>query len=190
MARREGTGWHLAEPRLVGQVPDFLTRLRDEAGGGAVALGVDLPIGIPRAYAARRPETGFLDFLGQTHKWPEFYQVCATLDEIRPERPFYPARGVKGMTRAAHAAALGLEGARGLSRACDRATAERPAGAPLFWTLGANQTGKAAIAAWTGLLLPALARRFNAAGESPGPPTNESPPGPPRARRYWLPGYR
>ena len=35
-----------------------------------------------------------------------------------------------------------------LSRACDRATAERPAGAPLFWTLGANQSGKAAIAAW------------------------------------------
>ena len=61
------------------------------------------------------------------------------------------------MTRAAHAAALGLDGAAGLSRACDRATAERPAGAPLFWTLGANQVGKAAIAAWQAMLLPALA---------------------------------
>lgn len=60
------------------------------------------------------------------------------------------------MTRAAHAAALGLNGASGLSRACDRATAERPAGAPLFWTLGANQSGKAAIAAWRDMLLPAL----------------------------------
>ena len=48
---------------------------------------------------------------------------------------------------------------RGLSRACDRATAERPAGAPLFWTLGANQSGKAAIAAWQDMLLPALAER-------------------------------
>ena len=47
--------------------------------------------------------------------------------------------------------------AAALSRACDRATAERPAGAPLFWTLGANQSGKAAIAAWQHMLLPALA---------------------------------
>jgi len=183
VARRDGTAWHLAEPRLVGQVPDFLTRLRDEADGGAVALGVDLPIGVPRAYAVRRPEAGFLDFLGQTQNWPDFYRVCAALDEIRPERPFYPARGVKGMTRAAHAAALGLEGARGLSRACDRATAERPAGAPLFWTLGANQTGKAAIAAWTGLLLPALARPISATNGSPEPSSRESRPDP--ALRLW-----
>jgi hypothetical protein len=61
------------------------------------------------------------------------------------------------MTRAGHAAALGLSGPAGLSRWCDRATAERPAGAPLFWTLGANQTGKAAIAAWRDWLAPALA---------------------------------
>jgi hypothetical protein len=61
------------------------------------------------------------------------------------------------MTRAAHAAAIGLADARALSRDCDRATAERPAGAPVFWTLGANQSGKAAIAAWRDLLLPARA---------------------------------
>jgi hypothetical protein len=61
------------------------------------------------------------------------------------------------MTRAAHAAALGLATAAGLSRLCDRATAIRPAGAPLFWTLGANQTGKAAISAWRDWLVPALA---------------------------------
>ena len=73
---------------------------------------------------------------------PDFFQVCATLAEVRPDRPFYPARGVRGMTRAAHAAALGLDGAAALSRACDRATAERPAGAPLFWTLGANQSAR------------------------------------------------
>jgi hypothetical protein len=61
------------------------------------------------------------------------------------------------MTRAAHAAALGLPGgADALHRACDRATAERPAGAPPFWTLGANQSGKAAIHAWREVLIPAL----------------------------------
>jgi hypothetical protein len=63
------------------------------------------------------------------------------------------------MTRASHAVALGLGDASGLSRACDRATTERPAGAPLFWTLGANQSGKAAISAWRDMLLPALAPR-------------------------------
>ena len=149
--------WRLAAPAPVGDVATFLARLRAAAAGGAVALGVDLPIGLPRAYAAALPERDFLHFLTATATRPDFFQVCATLAEVRPDRPFYPARGIRGMTRAAHAAALGLDGAAALSRACDRATAERPAGAPLFWTLGANQVGKAAIAAWQAMLLPALA---------------------------------
>ncbi len=128
------------------------------AAGGAVALGVDLPLGLPRAYAANLVERDFLHFLASMAVRPEFFQVCATLNELAPDRPFYPARGIRGMTRAAHALALGLGGSADLSRACDRATAQRPAGAPLFWTLGANQSGKAAIAAWQHLILPALAR--------------------------------
>jgi hypothetical protein len=156
LARPTRGVWHVDAPVLVGDVGTLLPRLHAAAEGGAVALGVDLPIGVPRAYAAQRRESGFLHFLQQTGGWPDFFQVCATLDELRPERPFYPARGIRGMTRAAHAAALGLGGPDGLSRACDRATAHRPAGAPLFWTLGANQSGKAAIAAWRDLLVPAL----------------------------------
>jgi hypothetical protein len=144
---------------LVGDPGGFLDVLRAEAGGAPVALGVDLPIGVPRAYARQRPEPGFLAFLATIRSWPEFFVVCETLEELRHDRPFYPARGIKGMTRASHAAALDLGHASGLSRACDRATTERPAGAPLFWTLGANQSGKAAIAAWRDMLLPALARR-------------------------------
>jgi hypothetical protein len=146
-------------PRLVGDPASFLDALRAEAGGGPVALGVDLPIGVPRTYATQRPEAGFLEFLTTIRGWPDFFRVCETVPEIRIDRPFYPARGIKGMTRASHAAALGLGLASGLSRACDRATAERPAGCPLFWTLGANQSGKAAIAAWRDMLLPALGNR-------------------------------
>ncbi len=157
VAHREGVGWRLVAPALVGEVASFLSRLRSSTSGGAVALGVDLPIGLPRAYAAGVPESHFLDFLNRIAARPDFFRVCATLADVTPERPFYPARGVRGMTRAAHAEALGLDGAAALSRACDRATAERPAGAPLFWTLGANQSGKAAIAAWQEMLLPALA---------------------------------
>jgi hypothetical protein len=157
VAQRTTTGWTLTAPRLVGDVSTLVTRLTEQAEGGAVALGADLPIGLPRAYAATRPEADFPAFLRTVTRLPDFFSVCATLEEIRPDRPFYPARGISGMTRLSHALALGLVDASGLSRACDRATAERPAGAPLFWTLGANQSGKAAIAAWQHLILPALA---------------------------------
>jgi hypothetical protein len=157
VARRDDAVWRLAEPQPVGEVASFLARLRQAAAGGAVALGVDLPLGLPRAYAAGLMESDFLHFLAETHRRPDFFLVCPSLAEIARDRPFYPARGLRGMTRAAHAAALGLDGPAALSRACDRATGERPAGAPLFWTLGANQSGKAAIAAWRQMLLPALA---------------------------------
>jgi hypothetical protein len=157
IAHRTTTGWSLRAPRLVGDVSALLCCLVDEAEGGAVALGADLPIGLPRAYAATRAEANFPAFLRSLRGLPDFFSVCATLDEIRPDRPFYPTRGIAGMTRLSHALALGLADASGLCRACDRATTERPAGAPLFWTLGANQSGKAAIAAWQHLILPAVA---------------------------------
>jgi hypothetical protein len=159
LAERQGEAWRLAAPEPVGDVASLFARLRARAGGGAVALGVDLPLGLPRAYAAVYADgaADFPAFLRRLAARDDFFRVCATLDEIAPGRPFYPTRGQIGMTRAAHAASLGLADAAALCRACDRATAERPAGAPLFWTLGANQSGKAAIAAWRDLLLPALA---------------------------------
>jgi len=156
VARRGTRGWRVAAPEPVGEVTDFLDRLRARARGAPVALGVDFPLGLPRAYAAGM-EGDFPRFLLQLATNTRFFDVCAHLAEISRERPFYPVRGVKGMTSLSHAAALGLRGAEGLSRDCDRATVERPAGAPLFWTLGANQSGKAAIAAWRDMLVPALA---------------------------------
>ena len=145
----------MSAPRPVGDVFTFLDRLTAEAGGGAVALGADLPIGLPRAYAAQRREAGFLAFMRGVSSMPDFFRVCASLEEIGPDRPFYPARGIAGMTRLSHARALGFADVSALSRVCDRATGERPAGAPLFWTLGANQSGKAAIAGWQALIVPA-----------------------------------
>ncbi|HEX3347802.1 MAG TPA: hypothetical protein VHS58_06840 [Acetobacteraceae bacterium] len=132
--------------------------LRARAEGGSVALGVDLPFGLPRAYVERHPGAAdFPAFLrGLAHR-PDFFRVCAALDEVSAARPFYPLRNGPGMTRAGHAAALGLESAAGCYRACDRATADRPAGSSLFWTLGPQQVGKAALAAWRDLVLPALA---------------------------------
>jgi hypothetical protein len=156
VARRTGSGWALAEPRLVGDAGTLVARLLREADGGPVALGADLPIGLPRAYSASRTEPDYPEFMRRIHLMPDFFNVCSALEELHPGRPFYPARGIKGMTRLSHATALGLPDAASLGRWCDKATPERPAGAPLFWTLGANQTGKAAIDGWRSLILPAL----------------------------------
>ncbi|MBR0651445.1 hypothetical protein GXW78_17375 [Roseomonas terrae] len=155
IARRGSRGWRAEEPVPVGDPAALVAALLAE--GVPVAMGLDLPLGVPRGFAEGRREAGFIDFLRGRAGDGGFFTVAATLDEVSRGRPFYPARGVKGMTRAAHAEALGLGDARGLSRWCDRATAERPAGAPVFWTLGANQSGKAAIAAWRDWLAPRLA---------------------------------
>jgi hypothetical protein len=163
VARGRPGEWGVDAPCLVGEVGTLIARLEAEGARAsppydAVALGVDFPIGVPRAFAAlHAAEADFPAFLRGLAARPGFLSVCATLGEIGGGRPFYPARGVRGMTRLSHALALGLGGAADLSRRCDRATPLRPAGAPVFWTLGANQSGKAAIAAWRDLLLPALA---------------------------------
>jgi hypothetical protein len=156
VASRTAIGWILSAPEPVGPPGDLIERLIRRAEGGPVVLGADLPIGLPRAYAVTRPEPDFTTFLRSLAAMPDFFQVCATIDDIRHDRPFYPARGIRGMTRLSHALALGFPDATGLSRMCDKATSERPAGAPLFWTLGANQSGKAAISAWQTLILPSL----------------------------------
>jgi hypothetical protein len=52
--------------------------------------------------------------------------------------------------------ALGLHSAEQLLRLCDRRTATRGNACEIFWTLGANQVGRAAIQGWQELLTPAL----------------------------------
>jgi hypothetical protein len=150
--------WHVEAPEPVGETASLLHRLDAQAEGGRIAFGIDCPLGLPRAHA--RLHSGrhghFRDFLTRLDDEPDFLRVCHSLDEVHAGRPFYPQRGLRGMSRASHAAALGLPDASALSRHCDRATATRAAGAPVFWTLGANQSGKAAIAAWRDLVLPLL----------------------------------
>jgi hypothetical protein len=157
LIRAHEGGWDVAAPQLVGPPETLLARLAEAACGAPVAFGIDCPLGLPRAYVAKHLRDGnFPEFLRTLALDSPFLDVAADLSEISPARPFYPARGIAGMTRLSHALALGLADADLLCRACDRATALRPAGAPVFWTLGANQSGKAAIAAWHDLVIPAL----------------------------------
>jgi hypothetical protein len=157
IVRHEAGSWRASAPEPVGAPRTLVARLQTLACGAPVAFGIDCPLGLPRQYAARHLGTGrFPDFLRALELDSPFLAVAETLGEVGATRPFYPARGVAGMTRLSHALALGLPDAAALCRACDRATPERPAGAPVFWTLGANQSGKAAIAAWRDLVIPAL----------------------------------
>ncbi|MBV9758900.1 MAG: hypothetical protein JO047_17780 [Alphaproteobacteria bacterium] len=157
-ARRDGAGWRVAAPVPVGDAAGLIDRVAEWADGAPAVLGLDLPIGLPRDYARRHacaltPE--FPAFLrGLTD--PAFFRVAAAIEEVGPARPFYPARGAAGMARAPHAAALGLADTAALLRRCDRAVAGRRAAAPLFWTLGPQQVGKAALHAWEFVLQPAL----------------------------------
>jgi hypothetical protein len=155
-----GGCWQAAAPEPAGPPETLIGRLRFRAAGAPVAFGIDCPIGLPRAYVSRHlPHGGsFPRFLQSLSAGSPFFDVAATLADVSAARPFYPARGRAGMTRLSHAQALGLADAAALCRVCDGATAQRPAGAPLFWTLGANQSGKAAIAAWRSLIGPALHR--------------------------------
>jgi hypothetical protein len=101
-------------------------------------------------------EPSFPLFLRALAHRPEFFQVCSEIAEISGARPFYPSHARAGTTLAPHVAALGFGSSAQMSRVCDRKTQDRPAGASLFWTLGANQVGKAALSAWRDLLLPSL----------------------------------
>lgn len=159
VARRNGGRWAIGPPEPVGEVASLFGRLAARAGEeGPLFAGFDFPIGLPRAYGER---TGLPDFRAAlaafgTGDWSEWYDVSRTPGEISIRRPFYPAR--PGGRRKAHLIdGLGI-GADALLRDCERRTARRNAACSLFWTLGGNQVGKAAITGWRDLLAPAAAR--------------------------------
>lgn len=133
-------------------------RLEDPAAvPGLVALpgallGFDAPIGLPAAYARARGIEDFRRFLATLGPDDPLFEPAALPAEVSLERPFYPRRP-GGARRARLEAGLGLGPLeRALRRACDRESGA----ACLFWTLGARQCGRAALALWREVLLPAL----------------------------------
>lgn len=145
----------------VGEVPAFISCLLLKAQTGTTVLaGFDFGIGVPVAYAERIGCSDFKALLPQLggERFPHFFARAATWEEISPARPFYPVRaGQKGDVSQAHlVSGLGLDAPSELLRECDRSTALRPAAAPLFWCVGAQQVGPAVISGWRNLLQPAL----------------------------------
>jgi len=152
-----GGGYCLHSLDRAENVGDLLVRLDSLAGAfGSALVGFDFPIGLPRAYARQAGIDSFLDALpgfgeGQ---WANFYQVASCSDEVSLHRPFYPDIPT-GAKREALTTALKLEWSE-LYRQCERTQPNRRAACPLFWTLGGQQVGKAAIHGWSEVLAPAL----------------------------------
>jgi len=146
--------FYAEQPRRVEQAASLLADLiKHVVASGAALVGFDIPIGLPLAYARRAGIHDFIRILPELGKgsWSTFYQPALTPDEISHLRPFYPAR--PGGTRQQHLLErLSVTSMNDLRRRCELAHQGRRAACPLFWTLGAQQVGKAAISGWRQVL--------------------------------------
>ena len=164
-AVHEGGGhYRVFAPEPVGTLSQFFGSLKKSAKrSGALFVGFDFPLGLPRAYARRAGIDNFRSFLSALDRnpWRQFFCVAEHPGDISPTRPFYPAKAGKRGTVARHhlLQGLGLVSYQDLLRVCDRASPARPAACAIFWTLGPQQVGKAAIVGWRDLLIPALVGR-------------------------------
>jgi len=157
VAVRNGAGWTLSAPEPVGDTHNLIQRLRRRAGAdGALLIGFDFPIGLPAAYGRALGLADFRSFLPSLGdpRFARWFDVAEHRGEISIDRPFYPMR--PGGTRRHHLFdALGFQ-ATDLLRRCERATLDRGDACMLFWTLGGNQVGKAALTGWREIILPNL----------------------------------
>ena len=146
-ANRTDDTWEIALPEPVGDTSDLLTRLSRRADGGVI-LGFDFPIGLPVAYGSK---TGFRDFRAALgHSVTAIGRLGTTSARMSNRSRAFERSIPRGP-------AVAPEPSSSTNSACPEnisfvsASARRPNGqAPciLFWTLGGNQVGKAAITAW------------------------------------------
>ena len=160
--RAPDEGWRASGPSNVSDPAALVARLAALAGDGPTLAVFDFPIGFPAAFGLA---TGYGDFASALDAigrgdWPDIFAVAASASEIGPRRPFYPAR--PGGTRLAHLLdGHGVAAVGDLVRACERPGPEGGAAGCMFWTMGANQVGKAALHGWREVIGPA--RRLGAA---------------------------
>jgi len=146
-------------PEQVGNPGSLFGKLCTEAGdAGCAFAGFDFPIGIPALYAKRARITRFRSLLPKLGrgKWKDFYSVCDYPEQISVHRPFYPNGAYKGKRKEDLFRGHGVSSVEFLLRRCDRGGKGRKEACCLFWTLGGNQVGKAAISGWRDMLAPAL----------------------------------
>ena len=123
---------------------------------GCIMAGFDFPIGIPSTYASKAGVTDFLSALALFghNEWGQFYTPAEHPSQISLHRPFYPSKPGNS-NRQYLEKGLNIRFDH-LFRLCEVAHENRRAACPLFWTMGGQQVGKAAISGWESLLAPAL----------------------------------
>lgn len=154
IASRKGQRWKVEEPELVGPTSKLFDRLsRRSPQSGCLLVGFDFPLGLPHQYGEKTGLTNFRTAVKEfgKGKWAKWFDVCEEKAQISLFRPFYPFR--TGGTKQEYLwEALGFTSMESILRQC-----EREAGAcSLFWTLGGNQVGKAAISGWREVIVPNL----------------------------------
>jgi hypothetical protein len=159
-AHRNDKGWSVSAPQRLKTNGDTLGLVHSaQRRGRRTLFGFDFPIGIPHAYGAQTQFAGFEEALSQFGhgEWKHFYNVADDPKDVSLIRPFYPNTSTRGRKHAHLYGPLNVKSIDDLRRACERKTPHRPAACPLFWTLGGNQVGKAAIDGWQNIIGPALA---------------------------------
>ncbi len=156
-----GTDGHYTAyaPNLVGNLGSLIEQLSREAGEtGCAFAGFDFPIGVPEFYAKRADISSFRALLPKLgcDKWKDFYSVRDDPGHISVHRPFYPNGKFKGRRKDDLFRGHGVKDVVPLLRRCDRGGDGLKEACCLFWTLGPNQVGKAAIIGWRDVLAPAL----------------------------------
>lgn len=160
IAQRENGRYLLHPPQQLPELSQLIHHLQQQCrDNGCIFFGVDFPIGLPKMYAESAQISSFLEWLPKTkvRPWSQFYEVAEKPEEIGLKRPFYPKRA--GGTSQKHLLdGLVVDDINQLRRQCDLPRPGRRAAAPLFWTMGAQQVGKAAITGWQSFILPHLAQ--------------------------------
>ncbi|ONG55675.1 hypothetical protein BKE38_09000 [Pseudoroseomonas deserti] len=155
-AVRTGPGWQVEAPCTIGDSADFVAALFSMPG--PVLAGFDFPIGLPASYGQLTGFAGFTEALKMfgTADWAKFFQVADSETQVSLRQPFYPRLSSAEAKQRHLLEGLGMSSINELRRICEHATAKRRAACPLFWTLGGNQVGKAAIDGWQSVLQPAI----------------------------------
>ena len=156
----DGQIYRVEAPEPVGDVSTLWTRTVSLADPGAVVMGFDFPIGLPATFAIQAGLTDFVSALPELGcgRWERFFDIAERADQVSVTRPFYPQRCVRkgDATRAHLTQGLRVNSMADLLRQCERAQPNRSAACSLFWTLGGNQVGRAAISGWRDFLRPLL----------------------------------
>jgi hypothetical protein len=157
VALLEGNTYRLLAPEPVINPGKLVQNLVYQAKDGGVMLGFDFPIGFPKSYADRADIDKFIDVLPElgSGQWRDFFKLAERPEEISIYRPFYPFRP-GGTQHSQLVEGLKVESFPELLRRCELGNEKRNDACSLFWTLGANQVGRAAISGWQEILIPSL----------------------------------